>query len=54
MHRQSSIYHLKMFYILFTCYFCFDFTFTIYTNILNTVVIMVTKGKKKANAKQID
>ena len=36
-----------MFWILFTRYFCY-FTFTVYTNVLNTVVFMVTKGKKKA------
>ena len=36
-----------MFWILFTRYFCY-FTFTGYTNVLNTVVFMVTKGKKKA------
>ena len=46
-NKQSSIYHLKMFWILFTRYFCY-FTFTVYTNVLNTVVFMVTKGKKKA------
>ena len=36
-----------MFWILFTRYFCY-FTFTVYANVLNTVVFMVTKGKKKA------
>ena len=41
-NKQSSIYHLKMF-----CYF-FDFTFNVYANVLNTVVFMVRKGKKKA------
>ena len=35
-----------MFWILFTCYFCFYFTFTRYTNVLNIVVFMVRKGKK--------
>ena len=37
-NKQYSIYHLKMFQILFICYFCFYFTFTVYTNVLNTVV----------------
>ena len=45
--KQSSIYHLKMFYILFLCSF-FYFTFTVYTNVLNTAVFMVTNGKKRA------
>ena len=45
--KQSSIYHLKMFYILFLCSFCFYFTFTVYTNVLNTAVFMARKGKKK-------
>ena len=44
-NKQYSIYHLKMFQILFICYFCFYFTFTVYTNVLNTVVFMVRKGK---------
>ena len=48
MNKQSFIYHLKMFWILFTCYFCFYFTFAVYTNVLNTVVFMVKKGKEKA------
>ena len=47
-NKQSSIYHFKMFQILLTCYFCFYFTFTVYTNVLNTAVFMVRKGKKKA------
>ena len=37
-----------MFLILFTSYFCFYFTSTVYTNVLNTVVFMVRKGNKKA------
>ena len=37
-----------MFQILLTCYFCFYFTFTVYTNVRNTAVFMVRKGKKKA------
>ena len=36
----------KMFYILFICYFYF--TFTVYTDVLNTAVFMVRKGKEKA------
>ena len=39
-----------MFNILFTCYFCFYFTFTLYANVLNTVVFMVRKGKKNLKA----
>ena len=46
--KQSSIYHLKMFYILSIYWFCFYFTFIVYTNILNIVFLMVRKGKKKA------
>ena len=37
-----------MFYILFICYFCFYFIFTVYRNVPNTVVFMVRKGMKKA------
>ena len=47
-NNQSSIHHLKMFKILFTCNFCFYFTFTVYLNLLNIAVFMVRKGKKKA------
>ena len=47
-NKQSSICHLKMFQTLFKRYFCFYFTFTVYTNVLNTVVFMVKKGKEKA------
>ena len=43
---ENTSAHLKMFWILFTCYFCFYFTFTRYTNVLNIVVFMVRKGKK--------
>ena len=32
---------------MFNCYFCFYFIFTVYTNVLNNVVFMVTKRKKK-------
>ena len=32
---------------MFIYCFCFYFTFTVYTNILNTVFLMVRKGKKK-------
>ena len=46
--KQSSIYHPKMFYILSIYWFCFYFTFIVYTNILNIVFLMVRKGKKKA------
>ena len=35
-----------MLYILFIFYFCFSFTFNVYTNVLNTVVFMVRKRKK--------
>ena len=34
-----------MFQILFTCYFCFNFNFTEYINVFNTVVFMVRKVK---------
>ena len=30
------------------CYFCFHFTFTVCTNVLNTVDFVVRKGKKKS------
>ena len=33
------------------CYFCFYFTFTVYRNILSTVVFMVRKSKGKSNLK---
>ena len=46
-NKQSLTYPLKMLQILFTCQFCFYFTFTLYTNVLNTVVFMVRKGKRK-------
>ena len=36
-----------MLWIFFTCYFCFYFASTLYTNVLNTVVFVVRKGKKK-------
>ena len=42
-----------MFQILFISYFCFYFTFTVYTNVLNTVVFIIRKGKKKAVSKPI-
>ena len=32
---------------MFICFFCFHFTFTVNTNVLNTVVFMVRKVKKK-------
>ena len=35
-----------MLYILFIFYFCFSFTFNVYTNVLNMVVFMVRKRKK--------
>ena len=48
-NKQSSIYHLKMSEILFNCYFCFCFTFIVYTNGLNTVVFIGRKRKEKNN-----
>ena len=47
MNKQSSINNLKMFWILFACYFCFYFASDVYANVLNTVVFVVRKGKKK-------
>ena len=38
-NKQSSIYHLNMFSTFFT--------FTAYTNVINTVVFMVGNRKKK-------
>ena len=38
-----------MFYILFNGYFCFYFTFTVYTNVSNALVFMVRKKKEKSN-----
>ena len=42
-----------MFYILFIYCFCFYFTFTAYRNILNTIFLMVRKGKKKQFKSQL-
>ena len=42
---------LKTFKILYYCYCCFYFTFTLYTNVLNTVVFMIRKRKEKINLK---
>ena len=34
-----------MLQILFICYFCFYFTFAVYTNVLDTVAFLVRKEK---------
>ena len=47
-NKQSSIYHFKMFKILCVGYFYSYVTFTVYQNVLSTVVFMARKGKEKA------
>ena len=48
---QSIILKMLTFQVSVNCYFCFYFTFTVYTNGLNAIVFIFRKRKLKINLK---